>query len=66
MDDLRQADALIHVVDMSGSTDEEGNPVPPGTHNPLEDIEFIEREVDEWFFGIIRIVVPRHFCKQVV
>jgi len=54
MDDLRQADVLLHVVDMSGSTDEEGNPVPPGTHNPLEDIRFIEEEVDEWFYSIIR------------
>ncbi len=54
MDDLRQADALIHVVDMSGSTDEEGNPVPPGTHDPLEDISLIEKEVNEWFFSVIR------------
>ncbi|MCD6324292.1 MAG: redox-regulated ATPase YchF [Desulfurococcales archaeon] len=54
MDDLRQADVLIHVVDMSGSTDEEGNPVPPGTHDPLEDILLIEEEVDEWFFSVIR------------
>ena len=54
MDNLRQADVLLHVIDMSGSTDEEGNPVPPGTHNPLEDICFIEEEVDEWFFNIVR------------
>jgi len=54
MDDLRKADILLHVVDMSGSTDEEGNPVPPGTHSPLEDIRFIEDEVDEWFFNIMR------------
>lgn len=54
MDDLRQADILLHVVDMSGSTDEEGNPVPPGTHNPLDDIRFIEKEVDEWFFSVVR------------
>jgi len=53
MDDLRQADVLLHVVDMSGSTDEDGNPVKPGTHDPLEDIETIEFEVNEWFYSII-------------
>ena len=45
LDDLRQADALIHVVDASGSTDIEGNPVPAGSHDPLEDIDFLEREI---------------------
>ncbi len=53
MDDLRQADVLLHVVDMAGSTDKDGNPVKPGTHDPLEDIESIEFEVNEWFYGII-------------
>ena len=31
LDDLRQADALIHVIDASGGTDEEGRAVEPGT-----------------------------------
>lgn len=53
MDDLRQADVLIHVVDVSGSTDEEGRPVPPGTYDPAEEILNIENEVNEWFYGII-------------
>lgn len=53
MDDLRQADVLIHVVDVSGSTDEEGRPVPPGTYDPLEEIISIENEINEWFYGII-------------
>lgn len=53
MDDLRQADVLLHIVDMAGETDEEGNPVRPGHYNPLEEIETIEFEVDEWFYGII-------------
>ena len=30
LDDLRQADVLIHVVDISGSTNERGEPVNPG------------------------------------
>ena len=54
MDDLRQADVLLHIVDMAGSTDAEGNPVKPGTHDPLEDILAIEYEINEWFYGIIR------------
>jgi ribosome-binding ATPase YchF (GTP1/OBG family) len=53
MDDLRQADVLIHVVDISGSTDEEGRPVPPGTYDPVEEVLSIENEVNEWFYGII-------------
>ncbi len=53
LDDLRQADALIHVVDAAGATDEEGNPVSPGIGDPVKDVVLIEREVDEWFYRII-------------
>jgi len=53
LDDLRQADVLIHVVDASGSTNEKGEPVSAGSHDPCKDIEFLEREIDLWFFGII-------------
>ena len=34
LDDARQADALIHVVDAAASTDAEGRPVTPGTGDP--------------------------------
>ena len=54
LDEIRQADALIHVVDASGSTDAEGRKVPPGSHDPLKDIEMVEREFDLWVLGIIR------------
>ncbi|EZQ03883.1 translation-associated GTPase [Candidatus Acidianus copahuensis] len=53
LDDLRKADVLIHVVDASGSTDEEGQPVPPGSRNPEEDINFVENEINEWFLSIV-------------
>lgn len=53
LDHIRRADALIHVVDASGSTDEQGRPVPPGTHDPVEDVVSIEREIDEWFYQIL-------------
>ena len=47
--DAMKADALIHVVDISGSTDIQGQPVTVGTHDPLEDIKFVEDEFDLWF-----------------
>jgi len=54
LDDLRQADALIQVVDASGSTDLEGRKVPPGSHNPVGDITMVEHEFDLWMFGILK------------
>ena len=51
--DAMQADALIHVVDISGSTDIQGQPVTIGTHNRLEDIKFVEEEFDLWFKQIL-------------
>ena len=51
--DAMQADALIHVIDVSGSTDIQGQPVPIGTHDPLEDIKFVEEEFDLWFKQIL-------------
>ncbi len=53
LDTLRQADALLHIVDLAGATDAEGNPVPPGTHDPLDDIAFLEKELDHWIKGIL-------------
>jgi ribosome-binding ATPase YchF (GTP1/OBG family) len=54
LDDLRQAHALIHIVDASGSTDAEGNPCDIGTHDPLLDVAFLEKEINYWLFGIIK------------
>jgi ribosome-binding ATPase len=54
LDDIRQADALIHVVDASGSTDEEGRKVEPGTHDPTADVEMVETELELWVLGIIK------------
>ncbi len=54
LDDLRQAHALIHIVDASGSTDAEGNPLELGAHDPLLDIEFLEKEINYWLYGIIK------------
>ncbi|MCX9024781.1 MAG: redox-regulated ATPase YchF [Candidatus Methanoperedens sp.] len=54
LDNLRQAKAIIHVIDASGGTDIEGNPVPVGSHDPLGDIEFLEHEITMWMFGILK------------
>ena len=53
LDDARQADALIHIVDASGSTDSNGRPVPSGTGDPMFDIQFVEEEFDLWLASII-------------
>jgi ribosome-binding ATPase YchF (GTP1/OBG family) len=53
LDDLRQASALIHIVDAAGSTDSEGNPCEVGGHDPMEDVEFLEREINYWIKGIL-------------
>ena len=53
LDDLMQAKVFIHVIDASGSTDLEGNPVDAGSHDPLEDIEFLEEEIVMWMYGIL-------------
>ncbi|MDV3243725.1 MAG: redox-regulated ATPase YchF [Nitrososphaerales archaeon] len=54
LDEVRQADALIHVVDASGSTDLEGRKVQPGSHDPAEDIVMVEREFDLWVYGLLK------------
>ncbi|MCX6815785.1 MAG: redox-regulated ATPase YchF [Candidatus Aenigmarchaeota archaeon] len=54
LSDIMEANALIHVVDISGGTDETGNSVKPGTRDPKEDIKFLEEEIDYWILGIIK------------
>ena len=54
LDDARQAEVLIHVVDIAGTTDIQGQPVPVGTHDPLEDIVFVQEEFDQWFTDILK------------
>jgi len=59
LDDSRQAEALIHVVDIAGSTDIHGQPVPIGTHDPLEDVKFVEEEFELWFKQILEREWPK-------
>jgi len=67
LDDLRQADALIHIVDASGTTDAEGRDCEE--HNPLDDIKFLEDELNFWFLGLLernwkKMREPKDIAKQ--
>ncbi|MEK6936443.1 MAG: redox-regulated ATPase YchF [Nanoarchaeota archaeon] len=54
LSDLNQADALIHIIDISGSTNEKGVNVKPLSHDPLKDVKFLEHELDMWYLGIMK------------
>lgn len=54
LDDLREADVFIHIVDISGKTDKEGKILPEDqNHDPCEDVLFLEKELDKWFYNIL-------------
>ena len=53
LDDLRQADVLIHVIDISGSTNEKGENVDALSYDPAEDVRFLEVELDMWYKSIL-------------
>jgi len=59
LDNLRQADAILHIVDASGSADSEGNPLEPGAHDPAVDIAFLQFEMTMWVYGIL----DKHWAK---
>ena len=59
LDHLRQADAILHIVDASGGTDSEGNPVGVGNHDPADDIRFLGFEMTMWVYGIL----DKHWAK---
>lgn len=53
LDALTNAEVILHIVDASGGTNEEGEPVAVGSYDPRQDIDFIETEMDLWLAGII-------------
>ena len=53
LSDLARCDALIQVVDVSGSTDIDGNPVGSGGSDPIEEHRFLVNELEEWIVGIL-------------
>jgi ribosome-binding ATPase len=54
LDEIRRADALIHVVDASGGTDCEGKSCKLGEHDPIEDVQFLEKEITMWMVTILK------------
>lgn len=54
LDDLRQADVLVHIIDVSGSTNEKGEPVEALSYDPCNDVKFLEEELDYWYLGILK------------
>lgn len=59
LDEIRKADALMHVIDASGGTDLEGRLVKPGSHDPLEDARFLETEITMWLVQILKKDWPK-------
>jgi len=62
LDDLRQADVFVQIVDASGTTDENGKPVE--NYDIFRDIVFLEDELNKWFLGIL-IKVWKGFARKV-
>jgi ribosome-binding ATPase len=59
LDEVRKADALVHIIDASGGTDCEGRLCKPGEHDPLEDVKFLEHEITMWMANILKKDWPK-------
>jgi len=59
LDEIRKADALVHIIDASGGTDLEGRLVKPSSHDPLEDARFLETEITMWLAQILKKDWPK-------
>jgi len=51
LDELRQADVFIYLIDASGTTDENGKLTKD--YDPCRDIEFLDDELDKWYFNLL-------------
>lgn len=62
LSDLTEADCLIHIVDVSGTTNAEGKETRG--YDPLQDIEWLQDEIFRWILGNLTekwgSVVRRH------
>lgn len=54
LSDLMPADLLIHVIDVSGSTNAKGEIIETGSYDPVNDIKFLEFELDMWYLGAVK------------
>ncbi|MEM4554295.1 MAG: YchF-related putative GTPase [Candidatus Anstonellaceae archaeon] len=62
LDNLRQADVLIQVVDGSGMTDLQGNQA--SGQDPLEEVLFLQDEIAWWVLGILKRQGKPHMTPQ--
>ena len=65
LSDLSRADVLLHVLDISGELDLEGRKVEGLDHDPLEDIQFLEREINLWFRDILLRTDWKKFTNKI-
>jgi len=66
LNDLIIADALLHIVDITGALDKSGKMVSIGENDPYEDILFLENEIDLWFKEIIEREDWKRFTKGIL
>lgn len=66
LSDLTEADCLIHIVDVSGTTNAEGKETRG--YDPLQDIEWLQEEIFRWILGNLTerwgSVVRRHCATK--
>ncbi|PVU91596.1 hypothetical protein BB560_006113 [Smittium megazygosporum] len=66
LDDLRHADALIHVVDASGTTDENGKETKG--YDPINDINWLRGEIHAWIYKNLMkrwdSIIRRHLATK--
>ncbi len=53
LDDLRAADGFLQIVDLSGATDAEGRIVPAHSHDPADEVAWLEEELVAWIAEIL-------------
>jgi len=61
LDELRQADVFVHIIDISGKTDVEGKPAKD--YDSCNDINFLEKELNKWYYNIF-IKVWKTFVRR--
>ncbi|MEJ2278972.1 MAG: 50S ribosome-binding GTPase, partial [Candidatus Lokiarchaeota archaeon] len=64
LNDLSRADALLHIIDITGSLDKMGQRISPGENDPYEDITFLENEINFWFKDVIQREDWNKFTRQ--
>ena len=62
LDNLREADAFIQIVDASGTTDIEGRTTE--NHDIIQDVQFLEKELDLWYVNLMQ-KVWKTFARKV-